>query len=293
MYNYKIIEYPNGTTQIRCYTIPLEKYDKSIENWYNALWNPWDDECNEHKEQKEIYTDFDAIRFIEELPDDFIDSLIKDAPTDEEKERYKALKDNWNANRAKQKLYEYSRCYPWDYFVTFTMDGTKVDRYDYEECSKKLRKWLNNSKRTCPDLRYVVVPEQHKDGAWHFHGLIANADGLRMTDSGHKVDKEPIYNIEAYNLGFTTATKVKDINRVSKYIGKYITKSLLECTRGKQRYYVSQNLPKPKEYKVYYDPDEKTMYDVVNDYCEKNNKEVKYISSSECEFFGVDYIELD
>lgn len=52
---------------------------------------------------------------------------------------------------------------PWDFFVTFTFNSDKVDRYDFSEVSKKLSKWLNHIKsRTCPDFAYIIVPKNTK-----------------------------------------------------------------------------------------------------------------------------------
>ena len=81
---------------------------------------------------------------------------------------------------------------PWDYFVTFTFNSDKVDRYNFSEVSKKLSKWIDNIKQKygCKDMGYIIVPEKHKDGAWHFHGLFKNCDNLNFIDSVLKTSKE-------------------------------------------------------------------------------------------------------
>ena len=54
---------------------------------------------------------------------------------------------------------------------------------------KKAHKWINNCKnRKARELLYLLVPEQHKDGAWHIHGLLCNTTGLTFTDSGKRYD---------------------------------------------------------------------------------------------------------
>ena len=149
-------------------------------------------------------------------------------------------------NRTKQKVYQYALANRWDLFVTMTFSADTVDRYDYDACAKKLSKWLNNLRTKCPDLYYVFVPEQHKDCAWHFHGLLGGIDGLELTDSGHKTKKgDVIYNIPGYKLGFTTATYVNDMDAVSYYLTKYITKDLCMQTKGRKRYWVSRNIDLP------------------------------------------------
>ena len=149
-------------------------------------------------------------------------------------------------NRTKNKIYEYAKSNDWEWFLTFTFDKNVVDRYDYKAVSRKMIFWLNNVKKLhCPDMKYIIVPEFHKDGAVHFHGLLSNCDGLDFIDSGHMVDGEVIYNVSSYGLGFTTATKVRDSLKVSGYICKYITKELCSMGKGFKRYWASRNLNKP------------------------------------------------
>ena len=151
--------------------------------------------------------------------------------------------------RTKNSIYDYSKQAMWKYFITLTFDGAKVDRYDFSECMKKARKWFNNQRnRKAPDLKYLVVPEQHKDGAWHIHGLLADTGDMTFTDSGHKTKGgETVYNLTGWRYGFSTATKVKDTYKCSGYICKYITKDLCEVTKGKHRYFVSNNINEVKE----------------------------------------------
>lgn len=144
------------------------------------------------------------------------------------------------------KVYDISRCNYWDWFVTFTFAPNKVDRYDYDKVSKKLKNWIDRVRRTSPYLKYLIVPELHKDGAYHFHGLFANCE-FEFVDSGKK-DKtgNKIYNINSYKLGFTTATKIKNNDAVNKYIAKYLTKELFSNTKHRKRYWVSRNVDLPE-----------------------------------------------
>ena len=152
-------------------------------------------------------------------------------------------------NRTKQKIYDYALANDWSngYFLTITFNQKFVDRYNYAECYKRINTFLKILKRNNPDLKYLFVPEQHKDGAWHFHGLIVNCDNLILIDSGKTSKGKKIYNIDSktYKYGFTTATKIEDTNKVSAYITKYITKELIESTKGQHRYLFSKNLEVP------------------------------------------------
>ena len=121
------------------------------------------------------------------------------------------------------------------------------DRYNYEVLAKRLSVWISNIKRDyAPDMKYIFVPELHKDGALHFHGIVSDIGSLPLVDSGHKdKDGKIIYNIDCYKMGFTTATKVTDSGRVASYLTKYITKDLMSYSKGKKKYWASRNLKKP------------------------------------------------
>ena len=162
--------------------------------------------------------------------------------TDKEKEDDKRR----SLSRTKQRIYEIVRNDDWEYFVTLTFDGQKVNRYDYGETSKKLSQWLKNLHRRLPDIRYMFVPEKHKDGAYHFHGIIACCAGLHLTDSDKKDHGRPIYNIGSYRLGWSTATRVRDNAAVVRYITKYITKEVEVDAKGRKRYWCSKNLIRPE-----------------------------------------------
>jgi len=162
-----------------------------------------------------------------------------------EEDIYNSIKNS--QNRTIQKIYDYARSNEWEYFITLTFNPEKVDSFNYAEVTKKLSTWINNlKKKDSPNLKYIVVPELHESGRYHFHGLIANIGELQLIDS-HKRTKsdEVIYNIGQYKLGFTTATEVIDNQRVSTYITKYITKDMVVTTKGKKRYWNSKNLKTP------------------------------------------------
>lgn len=154
-------------------------------------------------------------------------------------------------NRTRRVIYDLCMSNQWEYFVTFTFSKDTVDRYSYEECSKKMIYWINNvKKKFSPDLKYVVVPEQHKDGAWHFHGVFSDVGSLSFVDSGKKDKKgRVIYNLYEYKFGWTTATEITDNIATCLYIQKYISKDMCKTLANKKRYWCSRNLERPKEEK--------------------------------------------
>ena len=166
---------------------------------------------------------------------------------DLQKDLYKIKNDKHtmkvSVNRSKNNLYRIARSNEWDYFITFTFDPKKVDSTDYDLVSGIVSGWFSNLRKTSPNLKYLAVPELHKDKKkYHYHALISNADSLILSDSG-KVDFEgmPIYNIDKWKWGYTTASKIKDNAKVTNYIGKYITKDLMNRLKYKKRYYASKN----------------------------------------------------
>ena len=229
-YNVKIITYPDLTKQYRIYhnTIGTDDLSIPVRPHKKGERNPFDG-----KVCKEILVD------------------IKD---------YKNHVDEVSIKRTKKKVYDYAKSNEWEWFVTFTFSPDKVNRYDYDECTKYLSKWFNNLKRSSPALSYLVVPEQHKDGAYHFHGLFSGMNEHQIVWTGKYVikrvrglrskfvrTKEKIYKIGSYKLGWMTATRVREMEKVTSYITKYITKDMLNGLHGRKRYWCSRNLVLPLE----------------------------------------------
>lgn len=160
---------------------------------------------------------------------------------------------NSSLSRTKQTIYNIAHNNKWEYFITITISEENEDRYNYNKCVKLLSKWLNNMKHQNPDMIYLIVPEMHEDGAFHFHGLLSHAD-LKLTPAinaktGKKI--RGVYNIGAYKWGFTTCSKVRNTVKCSSYISKYITKSVLTMTANRKRYFCSKGLEKLNQKKQY------------------------------------------
>lgn len=165
-----------------------------------------------------------------------------------------------SVRRAKSKVFEYAMCNEFDFFCTLTFSPDKVqNRHDLEGCMKAFRKWLNNysNRRANSPIRYLFIPEQHKDGAWHIHGLIS---GIPESDlhlfqlNEHLPDRildrlsqgVNVYQWTAYDrkFGYCTLETIRSVDAVSKYITKYITKELDDSVRelNAHMYYRSQGL---------------------------------------------------
>lgn len=227
-YNVKVIDYLEGQ-EIRIYSDLINK---------KALID------NQEENVKPKPKDFKTCREKQITIEDYTEELEK-----QNKNRVKAHERSMysSVNRSVNSIYEIARSNKWEYFLTLTFNPDKVDSTDYDCVVKKLSMWINNfKKKYAPNLKYLIVPELHKSGRYHFHGLLADIGNAELIDSGKKdKDNEVIYNLGNYKLGFTTCTRIKDLDRVSKYIGKYITKDLCCVTFGKKRYWNSKNLDKP------------------------------------------------
>lgn len=128
-----------------------------------------------------------------------------------------------NLKRTKEKVFDIAMLNKFEYFVTWTLDKEKIDRYDPKVVSKKLSKFLNNMVSRY-DLKYLVIPEHHKDGAIHMHGLISG--NFHLVDSNRKTKSgKIIYNMPGWSWGHSTAIETYGENEnISKYITKYLTK---------------------------------------------------------------------
>ena len=198
--------------------------------------------------------------------------------------------------RTLNKVYDIARCNDWEWFVTLTFNQKKLDRYDYDVVSKKLKNWIDRVRRTSKDLKYIIVPELHKDGAFHYHGLFSNCE-FEFIDSGKKDKKgNKVYNIPSYKLGWTTATKVKNTNAANKSLAKYLNKNLFKATTQKKRYWSSRNCDLPEVLEtVEHNVSEKIKsLETSRNLVSKQVKQYTYTNSDGEEFTNeVYYFELD
>lgn len=140
-------------------------------------------------------------------------------------ERVENDNEGRSVRRSKITVKDYVKTNPdLKYFVTYTLAPDKVDRHSEEEIYKRVRSWLmNNVSRK--GLKYILVPEKHKDGAWHFHGF-AN---------------KPL----EWKYGFCKIVEIDrdEMRRIINYTMSYVRKDM-KMFNGR-RYLHSQNLSKP------------------------------------------------
>lgn len=164
-----------------------------------------------------------------------------------------------NLSRARSTIFELAICNPWEYFITFTLDPQKYNRTDLKKFSKDLSRFIRNYRaRHKANVKYLLIPEQHKDGeSWHMHGFIMGLpeDHLRpFTLEEHipyyirrKLENgQSVYEWESYHkkFGFCDIEPIRNIEATSKYVTKYVTKAFDSgvTESGGHLYYASQKL---------------------------------------------------
>ena len=176
--------------------------------------------------------------------------------------RHNDVKIDHNLVRARSTVRSLILCNYFDYFCTFTFNGRKFDRYDLMECKRRLLDLFRNYReRYSPEFRYLVIPEFHKDGAVHFHGMVK---GIRdedfivpkmiwkrdaKTDELYQVPNTPGYVDWSYyskKFGWFSCSRVRDHVKCANYVTKYITKDLQNLPPGFHVFMSSKDLARPE-----------------------------------------------
>jgi hypothetical protein len=185
---------------------------------------------------------------------------------DPEKEEHNDVKLDSNFSRARSMVLQYALCNPWQYFFTGTLDPEKWDRSKLDPfiaaLSQKIRDWR---KSYGFKLDVLLVPEQHKDGSWHVHGLVNN---LPDWEVGHFMQLDlrsvglgwlfpsRLCDCDFLNwydfcetFGYCSLAPVRDPVATAFYITKYVSKDLSRRSGdlGKHLYFHSRPLQKAEK----------------------------------------------
>lgn len=157
--------------------------------------------------------------------------------------------------RAKTAVRDIALCNHFTHFFTWTLSPEQVDRYDADAVKRKTMDFLKNMVKR-KGFSYVLVPEEHKDGAIHMHGLCSLGElqavpavnpytGEAMfTDNGQQ-----IFNMPDWKLGHSTCIPLdENYERTCNYVVKYFTKGTKKIF-GKW-YFSSRNLKKKPDISV-------------------------------------------
>lgn len=215
-YNTLLVKYENSW-QLRSYQFPIKSdLDNELDK-YDVFENNNSDSFD--KVEKEIDLSFS------EIDDNY---------------HFEGHSAYVSVNRSKNKIFYYSRSNDWSkgYFVTLTIDPKKYNSLDYKTSVDLVRKFLNYLRNYDSSIYALIVPELHKSGCFHFHGLISGNIKDILKYSGHTIKGHMIYNfVKGWTYGFSNVTKVSNTLAVEKYICKYTTKELLNNSLYQHRYF--------------------------------------------------------
>lgn len=162
------------------------------------------------------------------------------------------------------------------YFVTLTFshrDG--LDRSDYVACRDRLTSALNRLQKILPGIKYLLVPDYHEDGCFHFHGFFAFPEGgvrLLRRAGTYKVIKTGGYAAKWYCpllnrlLGRNEFRSLQSFfgKRSLLYVLKYVRKAAYEIeTSGRSLYVRSRNLVEYNSVETYYGSDALALETIV------------------------------
>lgn len=207
-------------------------------------------------EQYERECNYDADKVREKIADHYKrKSEKKERETSDGSDRFRQ-----SLSRSRARVFELAACNEFQYFGTFTLDEKMRDRFNLADFRKAFAQYVRNLNRSRPaekKIKYLMIPEQHKDGAWHMHGLLLGLgeEDLRAFNLSEKIPErikrqirkgETVYDWTGYRdrFGYFTATAIKNPEAVSKYITKYLTKDIDSNAResGEHLFFASQGL---------------------------------------------------
>lgn len=145
-----------------------------------------------------------------------------------------------NISRAKSRVTELALCNQWDFFGTLTLSEDKQNRFDLQGYIKALGNWVGNYNRKFGvHLRYIIIPEFHKNGAVHAHALFGGIAEHSLVKNEYGYLDLPYYK---NRFGYISLSRVRDKRKVARYITKYITKGFCEREKGEHLFYASRGL---------------------------------------------------
>ena len=112
----------------------------------------------------------------------------------------------------------------WDYFITLTLDPKKYDRFDLEKFHFDVTSFFRSiNRRYRVHVNYLLVPERHKNGAWHLHGLISKLPSclLNINNNGY-LD----FELYSSKFGWCSLSPVRSQFAVALYITKHLGKQI-------------------------------------------------------------------
>lgn len=142
------------------------------------------------------------------------------------KEEFEDEVERASLSRTKRNIRELALSNDFEYFATITVNCDYCDRFHLESCQDLLRSKFKKLKRINKDFAYIFITEKHKNGAYHFHGLVKGIQDFYINQNGylsHKIFDE---------VGFNSFSRINDYVSCCNYITKYITKDCVKNSKG-------------------------------------------------------------
>lgn len=196
-----------------------------------------------------------------------------------DKERFSS-----SISRAKARVFELASCNEFQHFGTLTLNGAWRDRENLKDFRKSFAMLIRNLNRDRAEkIKYILLPERHKKGGWHLHGLFMGLtdNDLRAFTLQDKIPKkmkkllkkgEKLFDFTRFSqkFGYSSFSPIKNVTASAVYITKYITKDMATQNRacGEHLFFASQGL-KGREVlaRDCTEPPPFDSWDFENDYC--------------------------
>ena len=172
-----------------------------------------------------------------------------------------------NFSRARSMVKQYALCNHWDWFFTGTLNPEWYDRKKLDRFYSDLSQWIRDRRKAYGlTVQYLLVPEHHKDGSWHLHGLLSGIpeyalykfrqyelpEWFRRQGVPHLFPQELVdgdfFDWWDYSekFGFCSLGRIKNPVGTALYITKYVSKDLIgrAADLGKHLYFASRPLQK-------------------------------------------------
>lgn len=155
-------------------------------------------------------------------------------------------------SRAKSVILQLAMCNSWDWFFTCTLDGGKHNRYSIDAFRVRFPQWIRDyNKRYGCSIKYLLIPELHKDGAYHVHGFLMGIPECHLSRFIRGVHPRDLVDGNFMNwgrcsqkFGYCSLALIRDPIGASFYVTKYVTKDLASDSAlpGRHIYYSSLGL---------------------------------------------------
>jgi len=150
-------------------------------------------------------------------------------------------KANFSIQRAREKVYqicEANRGRHGNYREIFFTLTTQDQLTEYKESNKKIKSFIRRlSKHVGHAVKYIIIPELHKSGAIHYHGIFYNLPFIDIK----------IFRYQLWKEGYVDLQVPRKIRSTSAYIAKYMTKDYQKNTPLHTKlYFTARDMYRPE-----------------------------------------------